>query len=93
MKLSESVKPISYLKTHTAEAVRDVANGRQPMVITQHGEAKAVLQDITAYEQTQESLALLKMLAQSSKSLAKGRSKLVKKAFADVRRRIKERAE
>lgn len=93
MKLSESVKPISYLKSHTAEAVRDVTEGHQPMVITQHGEAKAVLQDITAYEQTQESLALLKMLAQSSKSLAEGRSMPVKKAFADVRRRVKERAE
>lgn len=93
MKLSESVKPISYLKGHTAEALRDVTEGRQPMVITQHGEAKAVLQDITAYEQTQESLALLKMLAQSSKSLSEDRSKPIKKAFADVRRRTKERAE
>ncbi|HEX9876771.1 MAG TPA: type II toxin-antitoxin system Phd/YefM family antitoxin [Gammaproteobacteria bacterium] len=92
MKLSESVKPISYLKSHTAEAVREVRNGRQPMIITQHGEAKAVLQDITAYEQTQESLALLKMLALSSKNLVEGRTRPVKKAFADVRRRSKERA-
>ena len=68
MKLSESVKPISYLKSHTAEALRDVSEGQRTMVITQHGEAKAVLQDIVSYEQTQESLALLKMLAQSAKS-------------------------
>lgn len=93
MKLSESVKPISYLKSHTAEAVRKVAEGCQTMIITQHGEAKAVLQDITAYEDTQESLALLKMLAQSSKSLTEGRTKPVKKAFAHVRRRLGERAE
>ena len=93
MKLSESVKPISYLKSHTAEALRDVSEGQQPMVITQHGEAKAVLQDIVSYEQTQESLALLKMLAQSSKSIQEGRSKPVKKAFADIRKRVKERTE
>lgn len=93
MRLSESVKPISYLKSHTAEAVRTVTEGRQPIVITQHGEAKAVLQDIAAYEQTQESLALLKMLAQSSESLAEGRSKSVKQAFANVRRQIGKRAE
>ena len=92
MKLREFVKPISYLKSHTAEAVRNVTESHQTMVITQHGEAKAVLQDITAYEHTQESLALLKMLAQSSKSLTEGRSKPAKKAFADVRRRLKERA-
>ena len=89
MKLSESIKPISYLKSNTAEAIRDVSQGRQPMVITQHGEAKAVLQDITSYEQMQESLALLKMLAQSSKGVREGRTKPVKKAFADVRKQVK----
>ncbi|MEW7982442.1 MAG: type II toxin-antitoxin system Phd/YefM family antitoxin [gamma proteobacterium symbiont of Phacoides pectinatus] len=90
MKLSESVKPISYLKSHTAEALRDVSEGQRTIVITQHGEAKAVLQDIASYEQTQESLTLLKMLAQSSKCIREGHSKPVKTAFADIRKRIKE---
>lgn len=90
MKLSESVKPISYLKSHTAEVLRDVSEGQRTMIITQHGEARAVLQDIASYEQTQESLALLKMLAQSSKSIQEGRSKPLKKAFADVRKHVKE---
>ncbi|NOY17489.1 MAG: type II toxin-antitoxin system Phd/YefM family antitoxin [Gammaproteobacteria bacterium] len=90
MKLSESIKPISYLKSHTAEVLRDVSEGQRTMVITQHGEARAVLQDIASYEQTQESLALLKMLAQSSKSIQEGRSKPIKKAFADVRKHIRE---
>ncbi len=90
MKLSESVKPISYLKSHTAEALRDVSEGQRTMVITQHGEAKAVLQDIASYERTLESLALLKMLAQSTKSIQAGHSKPLKKAFADVRRHIRE---
>ena len=90
MKLSESVKPISYLKSHTAEVLRDVSEGQRTMVITQHGEARAVLQDIASYEQTQESLALLKMLAQSSKSIQEGRSKPLKKAFADVRKHVRE---
>jgi len=93
MKLSESVKPISYLKSHTAEALRDVSEGRRTMVITQHGEAKAVLQDIVSFEETQESLALLKMLAQSSRNIQEGRSKPVKQAFAEVRKRVKERPE
>ena len=93
MKLSDSVKPISYLKSHTAEALRTVSEGQRTMVITQHGEAKAVLQDIASYEQTQESLALLKMLAQSSKSIQEGRSKPLKKGFADIREHVKEPAE
>ncbi len=89
MKLSESIKPISYLKSHTAKAVRDVSQGQQTIIITQHGEAKAVLQDIASYEQMQESLALLKMLAQSSKNIREGHSKPVKSAFADVRKQVK----
>jgi len=52
MKLSESVKPISYFKAHASEIVRQIANRQQPMVITQNGEAKAILQDIVQYEQT-----------------------------------------
>ncbi len=91
MKLSEAVKPVSYLKNHTTEALRNVREKQQPMVITQHGEARAVLVDIVSYEQTQESLALLKMLAQSSRSIQEGRHKPLKQAFADVRRRIGER--
>jgi len=93
MKLSESVKPISYLKSHTAEALRIVNDSGDALVITQHGEAKAVLLDITSYEQSQESLALLKILALSTRNHQRGRSKPVKKAFAAARRRIRARSE
>ena len=50
MKLSESVKPISYLKSYTAEVLRNVSEGQRTIVITQHGEARAVLQDIASSE-------------------------------------------
>ena len=89
MKLSESVKPISYLKAHASEIVRDIADNRKTYVITQNGEAKAVVQDVAAYEQTQETLALLKMLAQSAKSLAEGKHKPVGKAFKEIRSQIR----
>ena len=90
MKLDQAVKPISYLKSHMAEALRDITEKRQPLVVTQRGEAKAVLQDIASYEQMRESLALLKMLALSTKSIQEGRGKPLKKAFSDIRRRIRE---
>ena len=63
MRLSTHVRPISYLKANAAEVLADIADTRQPLVITQNGEAKAVLQDVGSYEATQESLALLKLLA------------------------------
>lgn len=63
MKLTNQIKPISYLKAHAAEIIRNLGNQREPLIITQNGEAKVVLQDIKSYEQTQETMALLKILA------------------------------
>jgi prevent-host-death family protein len=89
VKLSRAVKSISYLKQHTADAVKQVAETSSPMVITQNGEAKAVLVGIVEYEQVQESFALLKMLAQAKDSSQQGRHKPAKKALTDVRRHLK----
>jgi len=86
MRLGDAVKPISYMKAHAAEMIREVAEGRRTYVITQHGEAKAVLQDLESYEQLQESVALLKMLAQSGRSLAAGRTRPINEVLADLRK-------
>lgn len=63
MKLSEQVKPISYLKANAAELLKHLQETQEPMVITQNGEARAVIQDIRSFETMQENLALLKLLA------------------------------
>lgn len=89
MKLSESVKPISYLKAHASEMIHDSWEKGLTYVITHNGQARVVVQDVGTYEQTQESLALLKMLAQGSNSLKKGRYKPLRRAFEDLDRRIK----
>ena len=73
MKLSGQIKPISYLKAHAAEIVRHMGEQRRPLVITQNGEAKVVLQDIESYEQTQETMALLKILALGNRQIEEGR--------------------
>lgn len=90
MRLSKSVKPISYLKQNTAEAIKEVHVNHSSMVITQNGEAKAVLLDVAEYEQDQESLAMLKMIAQSKGAYATGNFKTAKKAFSDIRKTIKD---
>jgi prevent-host-death family protein len=89
VKLSDAVKPISYLKAHAAEMLREVAESQGTVVITQNGEAKAVLQDVRAYEELQESLALLRLLAQSKKSAREGRLTPAAEAFRRIRRRVR----
>jgi len=90
MKFSESIKPISYLKTHASEVIRDVAENQRTMIITHNGEAKVVLQDVKVYEQTQEALALLKILALSGKNMKQKNYKPLDKTFKDVRKKIEE---
>ncbi len=89
MNLEKSIKPISYLKSHTAKIFKNLKENGTPLIITQNGEARAVVQDIASYEKTQESLAMLKVLALSRKEIDEGKTKPIKKAFADIRRKIK----
>jgi prevent-host-death family protein len=89
MKLSNQIKPISYLKAHAAEIVRNLYKQGEPMVITQNGEAKVVIQDIESYEQTQETMALLKILALGMRQIEEGKVLPAE----DVIRRLRERQE
>lgn len=85
MRYSSRVKPISYLKANAAEVLAQLAEQREPLVITQNGEAKAVLQDVASFEQTQETLALLKILALGNQDVAAGRVRPVSEVAARLR--------
>ena len=85
MRYSSQVKPISYLKAHAAEILTHISEQREPMVITQNGEAKAVLQDVASFEETKETLALLKILALGNQDLTSGKLKPVADVVARLR--------
>lgn len=88
MKFSSQIKPISYLKAHAAEIVRSLPEQGQPLVITQNGEAKAVIQDIASYEQTQETLALLKILALGNRQIDEGKVQPAGETIQRLRERV-----
>jgi prevent-host-death family protein len=85
VRFSSQVKPISYLKANAAEVLAQLAEQREPLVITQNGEAKAVLQDVVSYEETQQTLALLKILALGQQEAAAGKLKPVGEVVARLR--------
>jgi prevent-host-death family protein len=91
MKLAEAVKPISFVKAHAAELLQEMEKTSQPIIITQNGEAKAVLQNIHDYEATQQTMALLKILALSRKDLDEGRTQPAPESFASIRQAIRSR--
>jgi prevent-host-death family protein len=83
MRYSTQIKPISYVKSHAAELLDRIAKEREPIVITQNGEARAVLIDVASYEQTQETLALLKVLAIADKEIEAGDSVPIEEVMAE----------
>lgn len=77
------------MKAHAAEVVRDLSTQMEPLVITQNGVAKAVMQDIRSYEQTQETIALLKMLAMGQRQIDQGQVQSAADVVAKLRNRSK----
>ncbi|MGJ7553361.1 type II toxin-antitoxin system Phd/YefM family antitoxin [Variovorax sp. RB3P1] len=84
MKYSTQVKPISYLKSHAAEIVKDISESREPMLITQNGEAKLVVMDVRSYEEHAETLALLKVLALGNREIEQGKFRPAADVFAEM---------
>ena len=91
MSLSDRIKPISYVKAHASMILRELAEQGEPLIITQNGEAKAVLQDIVSYDQTQETMALLKILAMGNRQIEDGRVRPAGRALKQIRSRRDQR--
>ena len=91
MRYSTQIKPISYVKAHAAEIISQMRETREPIIITQNGEATAVLQDVVSYEKAQETLALLQILAMGDADIAAGRTRPYEEVFADIRAEAKRR--
>jgi prevent-host-death family protein len=85
MSNASRIKPVSYLKAHAAAILLDLEERREPLVITQNGEAKAVLQDVASFEETRETLALLKILALGMRDIEAGRTRPVEEVADRLR--------
>jgi prevent-host-death family protein len=82
--LADRIKPISAFKAHAPEIVRELNEGGEPVIITVNGEARAVVQDVRAWETAQETLALLKLLAMSQADAAAGRTRDAEALFDEL---------
>ena len=87
MRYSSQVKPISYLKAHAAEVLASLDAQREPFVITQNGEAAAVLVDARVYEQMEQALHLLQLVQMGERDVAQGKTLVVEQLRADLKKR------
>ena len=75
---------MSYLKNHTAQIVKELSESRKPLLITQNGEAKLVVLDIKSYEEQEEALVLLKILALGNREIEQGKFRDAEEIFAEL---------
>lgn len=84
MKLHTHIKPISYLKSHAAKIVTELTQSREPLIITQNGEATLVVMDVKSYQSHEDTLALLKVLALGQRDIEQGRFRDAEDVFASI---------
>ena len=85
--IQECIKPISYVKTNAADMMNFVNDRREPLVITQNGESRAVLIDVESYQEMKNAFNLLKIIQFSEKDIRDGKTKPASKVFSDLRRK------
>jgi prevent-host-death family protein len=91
MNLTEDIQPVTYLKSHAAHLLQQINETHRPVIITQNGMARAVLQDPESYESMCHALAMLKLLVQGEGDIRAGRHSAQKEVFSRVRARIEAR--
>ena len=90
MNISEDVKPITYLKSRAADLLKQINETHRPVLITQNGEPRAVLQDPKSYESMRNAIGILKLIAQGEEEIRMGKVKPQEEVFADLEKHLKE---
>ena len=84
MNISSDIKPISFLKSHAADILKQINDTRRPVVITQNGEPRAVLQDPESYDNMRKAIGLLKLVSQGEEDVKQGKTKPQERVFKDL---------
>ena len=93
MNITNDIKPITFLKNHAADVLKQINETRRPIIITQNGEPKAVLQDPESYENMRNAIGILKLLSQAEDDIKNGNTTPQESVFANIERKLKENAE
>ena len=91
MNISRDIKPITYLKSRAADLLKQINETHRPVVITQNGEPKAVLQDPESYENMRNAIGILKLISQGEEDIRQGKSKARDELFTEIENTLKER--
>ncbi len=93
MNITSDIKPITYLKNRAAEVLQQINETHRPVIITQNGEPRAVLQDPESYENMRNAIGILKLFSQGEEDIKQGKVKSQENVFSDIEKRVRQNAE
>jgi prevent-host-death family protein len=91
MNITTDIKPVSYLKSKSADLLKQINETHRPVIITQNGEPKAVLQDTESYENMRNAIGILKLISQGEEDIKKGEIKMQEEVFKKLETQLKKR--
>ena len=91
MKIATDIKPVSYLKSKSADLLKQINETHRPVIITQNGEPKAVLQDLKSYENMRNAIGMLKLISQGEEDIKQGKTRIQEKVFEKLETLLKKR--
>jgi prevent-host-death family protein len=91
MNISRDIKPVTYLKAKAADLLKQINETRRPVIITQNGEPRAVLQDPKSYENMRNAMGILKLISQGEGDIRSGKVKSQEKVFRDMKISLREK--
>ncbi len=91
MNITKDIKSVTYLKSRAADILEQINNTHRPVIITQNGEPRAILQDPQSYEHMRNAIGLLKLISQGEKDIKSGKVKTQSEVFDNIEKKLKEK--
>jgi prevent-host-death family protein len=91
MNISQDIRPVTYLKSRAADLLKQINETHRPVIITQNGEPRAVLQDPKSFEDMRNAIGMLKLISQGEEDIRNGKSKLQQEVFENIEKLLNER--
>lgn len=88
MNIKNDIRPVTYLKSRAADLLKQINETHRPVIITQNGEPKAVLQDPQSYENMRNAIGILKLISQGETDVRKGKTMSQDKVFEDIEKTL-----
>ena len=93
MKILQDIKPVTYLKSRAADLLKQINKTHRPVIITQNGEPRAILQDPESYENMRNAIGILKLISQGEEEIRDGKLKSQQEVFENIENMLKEKLE